>query len=175
MGVREVECGHKGAMPSHYIGWLEKSVLPCYNRAHSSSWLEQYTRQKTAKVAILHNLCCLLDCGQSQTVLADNIAPQQGASRQLDFDVQSLPSENTTPYMKSVEKGEQKEKQEEVEEKEQQDNSTFQSSDHPYFSESILGVGLGKPKAPEEQSSAGEGDDKVKSCEEPGDGVFLWW
>ena len=33
-------------------------------------------------------------------------------------------------------------------------------------------MGLGKPKAPEERSSAHEGDDKVNSCEEPGDGVL---
>ena len=63
-------------------------------------------------------------------------APQQGASRQLDFDVQSLPSENATTYLKSVEGGKQKEKQEEeekLEEEEQQVHSMFHSSEHPHF------------------------------------------
>ena len=58
-------------------------------------------------------------------------APQQGASRRLDFGVQLLPSESATPYMQSVEKGGQKEKQEE--EEQQQDNLMFQSSEHLYF------------------------------------------
>ena len=61
--------------------------------------------------------------------------PQQGTSRPLDFDVQSLPSECATPYMQSVEEGQQKEKQEEEEEEEEelQVHSVFHSSEHPHF------------------------------------------